>query len=184
MKIHSSHSKKELVEVVKSFNLNIPDFLDVNKSELIVRIKDALDSLVEIEPEEEYFFVNTKKELVEYLENHNPSKTLTIKEKDKIMLIAKKIIQYCRNGYFLSYSNYEDFAEIFSEAVICEKYGDIPSCRRAVSLFNKDPKLLPDFRKLEPIISKRVSKKIDNMKNIQKINGMRLNYGKFILHFD
>ena len=57
MKIHSSHSKKELVEVVKSFNLDIPDFLDLNKSELIVRIKDALDEIDEIQPEDEYFFV-------------------------------------------------------------------------------------------------------------------------------
>ena len=184
MKIHSSHSKKELVEVVNSFKLDIPDFLDVNKKELINKIKEALDNLDEIEPEDEYFFVDTKEELVEYLERHNPSKILTIKEKDKVMLVAKQIIQYCRNGYYIAYTEYQEYNEIFSDAEICEKYGDIPSCRRAIDLINLDPKLLPHFRKLNPVISQRVNKKIDNMKKIKKVNGMRLNKGEFILYFD
>jgi len=184
MKIHSSHSKKELIEVVKSFKLDIPDFSDLNKSELIVRIKDALLLMDEIEPEDEYFFVETKQELIDYLAENNPSKTLTIKEKDLVMLTAKRIIQYCRNGYFLSYSDYQEFVEIFNDAVMCEKYGDIPSCRRAISLFNLDPKLLPSYRKLEPVVSKRVSKKMDNMKKIKKVNGVLLRHGEFIITFD
>jgi hypothetical protein len=184
MKIHSSHSKKELLEVVNSFNLDIPDYLDVNKKELTNKIKVALDEMDEIEPEEEYFFVETKEELIEYLSAHNPSKILTIKEKDKVMLVAKQLIQYCRNGYFINYTEYRDFTEIFSDAKICEKYGDIPSCRRAVTLINGDPKLLPDFRKLNPVISQRVNKKIDNMKKIQKVNRMCLTRGEFILYFD
>ena len=184
MKIHSSHSKKELVEVVKSFKLDIPDFMDINKSELIVRIKDALIELDEIEPEDEYFFVENKQELIDYLGENNPSKMLTIKEKDLVMLTAKRIIQYCRNGYYIAYSEYQEFVEIFNDAVMCEKYGDIPSCRRAVSLFNLDPKLLPNYRKLEPVISKRVSKKMDNMKKIQKVNGVQVKHGGFILSFD
>jgi hypothetical protein len=184
MKIHSSHSKKELIEVVKSFKLDIPDFMDINKSELIVRIKDALEEVDEIEPEDEYFFVETKKELMEYLSENNPSKMLTIKEKDLVMLTAKRVIQYCRNGYYISYSEYQDFSGIFNDAEVCEKYGDIPSCRRAVSLFNLDPKLLPNYRKLEPVISKRVSKKIDNMKKIQKVSGIQFVRGDFTINFD
>jgi|TARA_R110000796_G_scaffold77175_1_gene172390 hypothetical protein len=184
MKIHSSHSKKELVEVVKSFNLDIPDFLDLNKSELIVRIKDALDEIDEIQPEDEYFFVETKDELMEYLSQNNPSKQLTIKEKDKVMLTAKRIIQYSRNGYYITYSEYQEFSEIFADAEICEKFGDIPSCRRALALFNMDPKLLPNYRKLEPVISKRVNKKMNNMKKIKKINGVSFRTGEFILSFD
>tara|TARA_R110002020_G_scaffold79004_1_gene198304 strand:- start:76 stop:627 length:552 start_codon:yes stop_codon:yes gene_type:complete len=183
MKIHSSHSKKELIEVVKSFHLYVPDFLNMSKKQLITEITNQIKYIDEIEPEKEYFFVNDKKELIDYLSSSNPTKILTIKEKQNVMLIAKKLIQYSRNGYFLAYTEYASFEEIFIDAVFIEQYGDIPSCRRALQLINCDPKLLPDYRRLEPQISKRVNKKLENMKSVKKDFGLVYSRGKFIIDF-
>ena len=76
--------------------------------------------------EDEYFFVKDKSELIEYLSKPNQSKILTIKEKDNVMITAKKIISYCKNSYFLTPYNYETFEDLLKEAEYIAKFGDIP----------------------------------------------------------
>lgn len=183
MKIHTSHSRKELIQVIQQFNINIPNKDDLSKKEIQVLLINELLGLDEICEEDEYFFVKSKDELIDYLRKPNQSKTLTIKEKDNVMLTAKKIIGYCKNSYFLTPYNYETFDELLEEANYIAKFGDIPSCRRAIKMLNNDPKL--DY-KIDIILSKRVKKDLEKREAVKNatIAKYTLKYGKFTIVFD
>tara|TARA_R110000868_G_scaffold193346_4_gene438141 strand:- start:435 stop:992 length:558 start_codon:yes stop_codon:yes gene_type:complete len=185
MKIHSSHSRKELIQVIEQFNIDITNKNDLAKKDisalLIMKLNEMCDD--EIQEEDEYFFVSSKQELIDYLQKPNQSKILTIKEKDNVMETAKKIISYCKNSFFLTPYNYETFDELITEATYIAKFGDIPSVRRAISMLNQDPKLTI---KIESVISKRVKKDIDK-KNKLKHNAIPkavVKHGHFVINFD
>ena len=114
--IHMSHSRKELLDIIRVFNLPIPNKNDKNKKSLQDSIVETVRFLDAVQPEDEYFFVNSKEELIDYLQKQNPAKTLTIKEKTDVMLIAKKLIGYSRNGYYLLPSGYMDTIDVFKDA--------------------------------------------------------------------
>ena len=183
MKIHTSHSRKELIQVIQQFNINIPNKDDLSKKEIQVLLINELLGLDEICEEDEYFFVKSKDELIDYLRKPNQSKTLTIKEKDNVMLTAKKIIGYCKNNYFLTPYNYETFDDLLEEANYIAKFGDIPSCRRAITMLNNDPKL--DY-KIDIVLSKRVKKDLEKREAVKNatIAKYSLKFGKFTIVFD
>ena len=89
MKIHVSHSRKELVEICEVFDLDIPKYKELLKKDLCVAILYKLSTIDNIISDNEFYYIENKKELIEYLTIPNQSKNLTIKEKDKIMLILK-----------------------------------------------------------------------------------------------
>ena len=64
MKIHTSHSRKELIQVIQQFNINIPNKDDLSKKELQVLLINELTNLDKIQEEDEYFFVKSKEELI------------------------------------------------------------------------------------------------------------------------
>ena len=183
MKIHTSHSRKELIQIIQQFNIDIPNCIDLPKKEIQVLLANKLLEIQEIDEEDEYFFVKDKNELVEYLSKPNQSKILTIKEKDNVMLTAKKIISYCKNTYFLTPYNYETFEDLLKEAEYIAKFGDIPSCRRAINMLNNDPKL--DYN-IDIVLSKRVKKDLQKKERL-KLNSIPkavIKRGNFIVYFD
>ena len=181
MKIHNTHSRKELFDIISIFQLPIPNKNDFNKSQTQVRIIECLDYFDKINPETEYFFIETKDELVSYLENPNPNKTLTIKEKDDVMSRAKKIINYSRNNYFLMPSSYMSFDDVYTDAVKISKYGAIPSVRKAIELLNKDQKLAYP---IELKIPKRVVNQIKKKKTLKHSNvPLYIKRGTFTIDF-
>ena len=184
IKIHTSHSRKELIQIIQQFKIDIPNCNDLPKKEIQVLLSNKLNDLDdEIKEEDEYFFVKDKNELVEYLSKPNQSKILTIKEKDQTMLTAKKIISYCKNSYFLTPYNYETFDDLLTEANYISKFGDIPSCRRAINMLNQDPKL---DHKIEIVLSKRVKKELEKKEQLKMNNIPRavLKRGHFVINFD
>ena len=184
MKIHASHSRKELVQVITSFNIDIKDYQELPKKDISVLL---CNKLLEMENkdfvEDDYFFVSSKDELINYLSRPNQSKILTIKEKDECMLTAKKIIGYCKNSYFLTPYNYESFEELLKEAEYIRKFGDIPSCRRAINMLNQDPKL--DY-KLEIVLSKMTKKELEKKEKVKQssIPKATIKHGHFVVSFD
>tara|TARA_R100000541_G_scaffold108_6_gene391 strand:- start:1421 stop:1972 length:552 start_codon:yes stop_codon:yes gene_type:complete len=182
MKIHSSHSKRELCEICEVFDLNIEDYKDMIKKDLAPSIIYKLTTIDDIKADNKFYYIENKKELLEYLTTPNQSKQLTIKEKDKIMIDSKKIIQYCNNGYWLVGSAFEDWDMLLETAKTVSKYCDIPTARRAITLFNTDPKV---DESIEPIISPRVKKLIDRKINMKKALGPKyeLRRGKFLISF-
>jgi|TARA_R110001592_G_scaffold334285_1_gene618562 hypothetical protein len=158
MKIHVSHSKKELCEICEVFDLDIPKYKELLKKELCPAILYKLTTIDEIPSDNAFYYIDNKEELIEYLTTPNQSKNLTIKEKDKIMLVAKKIIAYVNNGYWLSCSDFDDWDILMEKAKEVASYGDIPTCRRAITLLNNDLKM---DKKIELVISPRVRKLLD-----------------------
>lgn len=182
MKIHNTHSRKELFDIITVFQLPIPNKNDYNKAQIQMRIIECLDYFENINPETEYFFIETKEELIKYLEEPNPNKTLTIKEKDDVMARAKKIINYGRNNYFLMPSSYMSFDDVYNDAVKISKYGGIPSVRKAIELLNKDPKLAYP---IELRIPKRVENQIKKKKKLKQSDiPLYIKRGKFEIRFD
>ena len=184
IKIHTSHSRKELIQIIQQFNIDIPNCNDLPKKEIQVLLSNKLMDLddKDFKEEDEYFFVSSKSELIEYLAKPNQSKILTIKEKDSVMITAKKIISYCKNSYFLTPYNYETFDDLLAEANYISKFGDIPSCRRAINMLNQDPKL---DHKIEIVLSKRVKKELEKKEQL-KMNSIPravLKRGIFVLDF-
>jgi hypothetical protein len=185
IKIHTSHSRKELIQIIQQFNIDIPNCNDLPKKEIQVLLSNKLMDLddKDFKEEDEYFFVSSKSELIEYLAKPNQSKILTIKEKDNVMITAKKIISYCKNFFFLTPYNYETFDDLLKEAEYIAKFGDIPSCRRAINMLNQDPKL---DHKIEIVLSKRVKKELEKKEQL-KMNSIPravLKRGHFVINFD
>ena len=165
MKIHVSHSRKELVEICEVFDLDIPKYKELLKKDLCVAILYKLSTIDNIISDNQFYYIENKKELIEYLTIPNQSKNLTIKEKDKIMLIAKKIIAYVNNGYWLSCSDFDDWDVLMKNATLVASYGDIPTCLRAITLLNNDLKI---DKKIEIIVSPRVRKLRDKKIALKK----------------
>jgi len=180
--VQMSHSRKELLDIIRVFKLPITSKNDKNKKELQDAIVETVRFLDNVEPEDEYFFIGCKEELIEYLKKQNPAKTLTIKEKTEVMLLAKKIIAYSRNGYFLLPCGYMDAIDVYKDATYIAKFPEIPSVRKAVELINKDPKMRD---KIEMVIPRRVKKQLEKRKAVKQSNiPLYVKKGEFILSFD
>ena len=67
--IHQSHSKKELCEIIEIFDFNIAEYKKLNKQQLSKAILYQLSIVTEIKEDKDFFFIETKKELMDYLLN-------------------------------------------------------------------------------------------------------------------
>ena len=182
IKIHNSHSRKELFDIISVFELPILNRNEYNKSQIQIKIGECLEYFDKINPDMEYFFIENKEDLIKYLEFPNPCKTLTIKEKDDVMSRSKKIIKYCRNGYYLMPASYMSFDNVYNDAVHISKHGGIPSVRKAIEVLNKDPKLAYP---IEIKIPKRVENQIKKKAKVkQSAIPLFVKHGKFIINFD
>ena len=181
--IHITHSKKDLCEIIEIFDLKVADYKKLNKKQLSKSILYQLSIIEEIIEDNDFYFIKNKKELIDYLVNPDSSKQLTIKEKSSVMELAKYIIMYVKNGYYLSHSPFDDYDDMIEKAKYIANYSDIPSVRRAIELLNTDSKLK---EKIEPIISSRMKKKIErNKRNKQKCQGgLIIKKGPILVTFD
>ena len=184
-KIDSTHSKKELCEIVEIFDLKVVDYKNLNKTELSKSILYNLSIIDEINEDNDYYFLKDKNELIEYLIHPDASKELTIKEKNGVMELAKYIIIYCKNNYYLSCSPFIDWDDMLDKIKYIANYGDIPSVRKAIDAFNKDPKML-DRKPIEYIMSTRCRKKIERKNRmVQKEKVcLKIRRGRFLVSFD
>ncbi len=180
--IHMSHSRKELLDIIRVFKLPITGRNDKNKKQLQEAIVEVVRFLDNIIPEDQYFFIKSKEELIEYLIKSNPAKTLTIKEKTDVMLTAKKLIGYSRNGYYLMPSGYMDAIDVYKDATYIAKFPEIPSVRKAIDLINQDPKMR---EKIEMIIPRRIKKQLEKRKAVKQSSiPLYIKRGEFNITFD
>jgi len=160
MSIHKSFTKKDLLEIITTFDIPIDDAKSYNKSDLGFELSNVLD-FFEIQYHPDYPDFYKTIDLQRYLQNQKSNEELNYKEKGEMIQKAKKIINYCRNGYMLSFTEYFSIDEIYQDAVIVANHCDIPTCRRAIDEFNKDPKVR---NKLEKKISPKVKKVLEQKK--------------------
>ena len=163
--IHKSHSKNDLIDLINYLGLPIVFSHQDNKKNIQDKIKDCLRKDFEIK--DNYFKIETKDQLIVYLEKQNPKKLLTTKEKNDVMNIAKFIINYCKAGYDINCSKYNDIKEIIDDMDYIKQFGDIPSVRRCCKLLKNDMKLTGITFK--PYISPQVQKTLDDKKITKSI---------------
>ena len=182
-KIDKSHSKKTLCEIIEIFDLKIANYINMNKKQLSKCILYELSKIGKIKPDEDYYFIKDKEELMEYLIQPDPSKSLTVKEKDEVMNLAKFIIIYCNNDYYLSTSPFLDHDDMIKKANYISAYGDIPSVRKAIDKLNKDPKVKEP---LKLFMTTKCKKKLERKKRLiqKQQNILTINRGKFLVTFD
>lgn len=181
--IHPSHSKKELCEIVEIFDLKVADYRKLNKKNLSKQVLYHLNQVDEIEPDNQFFFVNNKQELLNYLLNPDCSKTLTIKEQNNVKELAHHIISYCKCGFYLTHSPFLDHSDMIEKAKYIAQYGDMPCVRRAIEMLNKDPKLKT---KIEVIMSEIMKKKLQRKKKLKQntMGGLKVKEGPFLIEFN
>jgi len=166
MFIHKSHSKNDLIDVINHLDLKIVFSHQDNKKNIHDKLSTYIESDFKIKPN--YYHIKNKDGLISYLKNTNSKKTLSTKEKQSVMIIAKGIIQYCKNNFALEYSKYDTFKELQDDIDYIKQFGDIPSVRRACRLLQIDPKF--SGQKITPLISPQVQKQLDDKKTkCQKI---------------
>lgn len=181
--INKTFSKCDMIEIIRTFNIDMPNFNTMDKSTMSMKLWDELCSIEDIPTDNDLFTINNIEELKTYLTNKNPTKILSVKEKSKVMKFCKEVIVYCNNGYLVECSIFTDFTELDIQLRDIAIHGDIPSVRRAIRLFNEDPKVKD---KIVPIISNRVKKDLE-LKKKKKVNhyyGLITKEGNFEITFD
>jgi hypothetical protein len=156
MIIDKSHSKTDLIDLINHLNLAIQFSHQDNKKNIQDKLYEFIKTDFKID--NNFFKINNKTELITFLENKNPKKILSIKERNNVMLICKYIIT--------KYKNYQD---LIDDMDYIKQFGDIPSVRRCCRMMNGDIK--SGGRIFTPLISPQVQKELDE-KRIVKGNTM------------
>lgn len=160
MIIHKSHSKTDLIDLINHLNLKIVFSHQDNKKDIQDKIVESLKGSIKIE--KNFYNIENKDGLIQYLINKNSKKILTIKEKNNVMMLCKHIIQYCKNNYDLEFTKYDNAKELQDDLDFIKQFGDIPSVRRCCRLMNNDPKFTGIT--FIPLISPQVKKELDEKK--------------------
>lgn len=180
MYIHKTHSKKNLRDLFKELGYDLNSSL--NKRELINKIKDLLKNKFNLNPENSYN-IRDINDLVNHLTKANYNEKISIEKKKDIMIRAKKVIQFAKNGYILDNSLYNNIGEIHSDTVYISGYGYLPTVRRACNLYNK---CLFKIEHINAIIPVRIQKELNDNKIVKKkqLNNLKIKHGKVIVFFD
>jgi len=177
--IHKSFTKKDLLDLIDAYEMEIEDPKSLSKKDLQIQLDDYLQ-LNDIPFSTEYDF-NCSGDLLEYLKNEKPNIDLNYKEKGEMITLAKRILKYTRNGYSIAFADFSDIEEIYQKGILLANHGDIPTCRRAVDELNKDPKIR---NKIEVKISSKVKKEIERKKiDKQSLNNRYKCEKKYISRF-
>ncbi len=162
--IHPSHSRKDLIEVCEVFNIELEDLYDLPKISLVSLLESELESIHEIEPEYEYYFVDDIEGLKRYLLEPNQTKNITIATKEKVIKDSRRLVAYCQSGYEI-FPHFQSKEEVYECAKIVAQHCDISTCRRAIKLINED-RSMPN--KIEAVISNRVRKQLERREIVKK----------------
>lgn len=164
MKIHPSHSKKDLVKIINELKLDIDTTLTRFE---IVRIFHKNKLL------EEYN--------LHFLCEENKNKPLSIKEKNNVILKAKQINSLQKNGFNFNKSLFLDDDEVISTAFYICEHGDISSVRRAIKFVNEHYEM-----NIVCKISKDTRQHLDIKEDIKSnsVPCIQIKKGNFLVQFD
>lgn len=160
--IDKSFTKKDLIDIIQAYDIPIDDPKQYSKNELSITLSDILqgeDYQINFSPDYPDFFNN--EDLIQYLSQPKSNEELNYKEKSEMIQKAKKLMNYARNGYLLSFTDYLSHDAIYQDGIIVANHCDIPTCRRAIDELNKDPKIR---NKIEKRISPKMKKTLDQKK--------------------
>jgi len=182
--IHKSHSKKDLLNYIHMFSIPTGLSSKHNKFQVAEGLWDIISKL-------DYLYIKEDNELLikdliglrKYLLSPNPNKLLTIKEKDDIVLISKKILHYCDNSYDIDICCYFNRELLYEDASYISLHADIPIVRKAINKLMKDPLKLKNISlKVSPIVQKKLNDKKTMMRTSHY--KCKITKGSFWISFD
>ena len=187
--IHSTHSRKELLDLIDIYELNkdndfLHNYQDMSKhvlSKLLWKTIQQMDSLSI--KENDLFFFTDLDHLKKYICKPTPNKN--IRGKDVLHLHEKiKDLNYYikRCSYLISQSNYESIDDIIADANFVKQYGSLPAVRRVIALLNLDVKIKISF---ECDMTQRQRKALQIKEQIKKQTtpGFKVNKGTYTIVF-
>ena len=182
--IDKSFTKKDLIDIIQSYDIPIDDPKQYSKNELSITLTEILvneDYQINYSLDYPEFYKN--EDLIQYLSVPKSNEELNYKEKSEMIQKAKKLINYARNGYMLSFTDYLSHDSIYQDGIIVANHCDIPTCRRAINELNKDPKIR---NKIEKQISPKIMKTLQQKKiNKDELNPkFKFRRGHYIIDFD
>lgn len=173
MNIHKSHTKGDLRLIFESLKVYIDP--ELTKREIIESVMDYLDIVIYKN------LIPNLTQLQDIFRNPSTKNRLSIEDKTNIMHTAKKVIQYCKNNYYLN-DIYSSHSQVYLDCITIYRYGDIPTIRRALRLYNLSP-YKNDH--INPIISIEVQELLKEKELIKKnkILKFKMSKGKYIIDF-
>ena len=182
MIIHKSHSKNDLVKIIENLKINVPNPRQYKKVDLSALLSYELNIVDNLNFREDSMFMNII-DLKYFLTSCNPTKLLTIKEKNNVINICKKIKHFCRNGYDIKITDYKSLNHLFNDADYIKGYGCIPSVRKCLKELNKYPdKPCEWVANIPPHIKLELDKK-EKLKKQGNIP-FKVTHGKYVISFD
>ena len=161
-KIHNSYHKKELVDIIKKYQLDI----DIYQT----RADICRDLLLHI---------NENK--LNYLLKPNPVKKISVKQREEINIYSKAIISFCKNGCNIKKSDFKKFEDVVHTANYISQFGDITSVRRALKMLKEKCDI-----NITPVISPEIKFKLDKKEELKKLSvgSLQIKRGHFTVVFD
>jgi len=182
--IDKSFTKKDLIDIIQSYDIPIDDPKQYSKNELSITLTEILvneDYQINYSFDYPEFYKN--EDLIQYLSVPKSNEELNYKEKSEMIQKAKKLINYARNGYMLSFTDYLSHDAIYQDGIIVANHCDIPTCRRAIDELNKDPKIRNKIEKqISPKIMKTLQQKKINKDELEP--RFKFRRGHYIIDFD
>lgn len=180
MYIHKTHSKKDLRDLFNELGYEFNYAL--NKRELTIKINQLIKNNPKINKDNSYN-IKELKDLKIYLSNPNFNEKISIEKKKEVMLRAKRVIQFAKNGYNLNNSFYNDIGEVHTDTIYVSTYGFLPTIRRACNLYNKCIFKVDHVNAQIPV---RIQKELNENKKVKKnqLYNLKIKYGKFIVKFE
>ena len=183
MIFHKTFSKKDIVNICETLDIDIEDIQDFNKHQLT----NHVDKWITENPDTKFLpnvlYIDDITQLISYLSNINQSKINSAKTRAMIMGKAKKMIAYGKTGYLYTDIGYTSLDDVEEDIQLLLPFGDSPSVRKAIIWINNDPKIK---EKYFPIISEATKQKIDAKQSLksQSVGKMGFQRGHFVLKFD
>ena len=174
MNIHKSHSKKDLLSILHSLNIHLDSKL--SKRELIERFPDSVRQ-AEYNPS-----IPNLTTLLEILKTPSLKKRLSVDKKIIVMNKSKKIINFCLNHYLFNEA-YSSNEQVNNDAIFIHHYGDIPTVRRALRLYNQYNNKIGQ---VNPVISLDIQHVISEKEKIKEMKTpkYKCSKGKFQVLFN
>jgi len=138
--IHKSYSKLELINLMKNCGIKCDINNENNKKEVVDYININYKKF-KISNKDNRYNIKNIPSFKNYLSKENPLKKLNTKDKNNIILNAKRIINYCNNNYNLDESTFDSIEDLNNIINEIKYYSYISSVRRALKLFNNNTKL-------------------------------------------
>ncbi len=180
--IHKSFTKKDLLEFINIYELPIDDPKQYSKNNLAEVFVETLNDF-KIDWNNEYPEFNNNNDLLKYLSEQKCNEELNYREKSEMIQKAKKIINYCRNGYMISITEFLSIDQIYQEGIVIANHCDIPTCRRAIDELNNDPKIRTKIeKKISPKVKKTLQQKKINKDELTP--KLKFHTGIYELSFD